>query len=142
MKSYLVFNLNNKLISSRNITLLYDFFTQFNISESVKNSILQRVNAEMNFELSVSELQQLQLAASEKIDELVIDANFDPFKERLRRLYPLQYSSNPFVWKGNTYYLYVKLNPIDSQILSMKTFIDYTLEFINQNIPMKYTFKD
>lgn len=142
MKSYLVFNLNNKLISSRNTTLLYDFFTQFNITVSLKNSILQRINAEINFELSVSELQQLQLAASEKIDELVMDTNFDPFKQRLRRLYPLQYGNNPFVWKGKTYYLYGKLNPIDSEIFSMKTFLDYTQEFITQNKPMKYIFKN
>ncbi len=86
MKSYLIFNLNNKLISCRNTNLLYDFFTQFNISESLKNSILVRVNAEMNFELSVSELQQLELAASEKIDELVADANFDPFKESIEKI--------------------------------------------------------
>jgi hypothetical protein len=141
MKSYLTFNSNNKHISSRNITLLYDFFTQFNISESLKNSILQRVNAEINFELSVSELQQLQLAASEKIDELIIDANFDPFKERLRRIYP-NYSGNPFIWKEVTYYLYVKTNPIDSQISTVKSFLAHINEFINQNEPMRYIFKN
>lgn len=142
MKSYLIFNLNNKFISSRNTNLLSDFFTQFNISESLKNSILLRVNAEINFELSVSELQQLEVAASEKIDELVVDANFNPFKERLRRLYPLQYGSDPFIWKGLTYYLYVKTNPIDSQISEIRSFLAHIKEFTNQNQPMRYIFKN
>ncbi len=142
MKSYLIFNLNNKFISSRNTNLLYDFFTQFNISGPLKNSILQRVNAEINFELSVSELQQLEVAASEKIDELVADVNFNPFKERLRRLYPLQYGSDPFIWKGLTYYLYVKTNTIDSQISEIRSFLAQIKEFTNQNQPMQYIFKD
>lgn len=142
MKSYLVFNLNNKHIWSSDIIQVQDFFTQLNISETLKNNILQRVNAEVNFEVSVLELQQLQLALEGKIDILITDENFDPFKERLRKLYPLQYSSNPFIWKETTYYLYVKLNPIDSQISKTKNFLAYVKEFIQENKPMKYIFKD
>ena len=142
MKSYLVSNLNNKPFWLSEISEVHNFFTQLNISGALKNSILQRINAELNFEINVSELQQLQLALEEKIDSLVIDVNFNPFKERLRRLYPLQYGSNPFVWKGTTYYLYTKLNAIDSQISITENFLTHVHEFISQNKPMKYTFKN
>jgi len=142
MKSYLVFNLNNKHIWSADIIQVQDFFTQFNISETLKNNILQRINTEINFELTVSELQQLKPALEEKIDTLVVDVNFNPFKERLRRLYPLQYSGDPFIWNGITYYLYVKTNPIDSQIRRVNSFLAHIKEFINQNESMRFTFKN
>ena len=141
MKSYLVFNLNNKHILSANIDYVYEFFIQFNIEEDLKKDILERINKESDFEISVSELEKIKPALEEKIDQLVVDANFNPFKERLRKLYPLQYNIDPFAWKNTTYYLYGKTNPIDSQILRIKSFLVHLEYFINHNQSIKYILK-
>lgn len=141
MKFYLVFNLDNKRIFSANIELVYEFFMQFNIEEDLKKHILERINKESDFEISISELERIKPALEEKIDQLIIDINFNPFKERLRKLYPIQYNSDPFVWKNTTYYLYVKTNPIDSQISRIRSFLINLEYFKNHNQSIKYIFK-
>lgn len=141
-KSYINKTLNNQFHSDLGLDTLKDFFTDLNIQSALKNTILQRIDTEVDFEIAVSELQQLVPALSARIDELVVDPKFDPFKERLRKRYPTQYGSNPFNWKGVTYYLYVKTNHIDSEISRINSFLVLIQEFINQNKPLKYIYKN
>ncbi|WP_133159993.1 hypothetical protein [Cloacibacterium normanense] len=138
---YLTYMINNKLYSDLGEDTINDFYTKLNIQSVLKDSILQRIDAEADFEISVAELQQLVPALSARIDELIGNPNFNPFKERLRQRNPVQFGSNPFTWKGVTYYLYVKTNPIDSEISRTNGFLELTKEFINQNKPLKYIYK-
>ena len=139
---YLTYMINNKLYSDLGEDTINDFYTKLNIQSVLKDSILQRIDAEADFEISVSELQQFVPALSARIDELVADPNFNPFKERLRQRNPVQFGSNPFIWKGVTYYLHVKTNPIDSKINRTNSFLGLIQEFINQNKPLKYIYKN
>lgn len=141
MKFYLVFNLDNKRIYSANTDYVHDFFMQYNIEEDLKKSILKRIDKEADFEITVSELIKIKPVLEEKIDQLILDVNFNPFKERLRRFYPLQYGSDPFVWKNITYYLYIKTNHIDSQISETNRFLKRIEYFINHNNSIKYLLK-
>lgn len=142
MKFYTIINTSGKRHSIVDLESRKDEILNLNIQSTLKNSILQRIDAEADFEISVSELQQFVPALSARIDELVADPNFNPFKERLRQRNPVQFGSNPFIWKGVTYYLYVKTNPIDSKINRTNSFLGLIQEFINQNKPLKYIYKN
>ena len=141
MKSYIIFDIKDIRNFSATLNFIKGPFLNLNISAVLKNSILQRIDAEADFEISVAELQQLAPALSARIDELVTDPNFNSFKERLRQRNPIQFGSNPFTWKGVTYYLYVKTNPVDSEINRNNGFLELIQEFINQNKPLKYIYK-
>lgn len=141
MKFYIIFDVNGNRNFSATLDFIKETFLNLNISSALKNSILQRIDAEADFEITVSEIQQLAPALSARIDELVVDPSFNPFKERLRQRNPVQFGSNPFIWKGVTYYLYSKTNPIDSEINRTSDFLELIQEFINHNKPLKYIFK-
>ena len=142
MKFYTIFNTNGNRDSIADVESRKEQILNLNISATLKNSILQRIDAAADFEISVAELQLLASALSTRIDELVISPDFDPFKERLRKRNPTQFGSNPFTWKGTTYYLYLKTNPIDSEINRTSGFLELIQEFINQNKPLKYIYKN
>ena len=140
--NYIVYGLNNRIASVVNIKNSNDFFNSINISEGLRNSIFQRISVNKDFELTLSELQQLIPALSEKINNLISDPDFNPFKEREREMYPMAYNNFPFMWNGVTYYLYPKANDIDSEIRRVYGYLKLIQEHINQNKPLKYIYKN
>jgi len=140
-KYYIVYNLSNKIASAAGHNLLIKFFNELEILSSLKESISQRINNNSDFEINVSELQEIVPALSEKINNLLSAPDFNPFKEREREEYPAAYNKFPFIWNGVTYYLYPKDNDIDSEINRTNGYLKLIQEFINQNKPLKYIYK-
>ncbi|WP_336686047.1 hypothetical protein [Chryseobacterium bernardetii] len=142
MEYYIVYNSANKIVLAPNITNIVDFFNSLSISTALKNNIIQRINLKSNFELNLSELQQLKPAIIQSINILLSHPDFDPFKEKLRMRYPNQFNNFPFIWNNTTYYLYPKSNKIDSEILKYNKILDVINEYINENKILKYIYKN
>lgn len=112
------------------------------ISLLLKNKISNNVNNKEDFEITVSELREILPTLDTRIEELLKHPDFDPFKEEKRKRFPQQYGSDPFEYKGITYYLYSKLNPIDSLINRIIGFKKIIEEHIAVNKPLKYVYKE
>lgn len=109
--------------------------------EMLKQKILSE--QEEDFQLEISDLRLIISAIEKKIEKLLKEPDFNPFKEELREFFPSQYSSYPFNFKGTTYYLYTKGSEfyIDSLINDYKIRLDYFTECINNNKVIKYEFR-
>jgi hypothetical protein len=145
MKSYyLVFNTNNKLIFGTDLESTYKRFSELKIKADLKDSIKNRIYAKNDFEITVQELQEILLNFDVQIENLLKHPDFNLFKEELRKRFPEQYGSQPFEFKGTTYYLYHKGREfyIDSLIYSALGFKKLIEEHISANKPLKYVFKE
>ncbi|MEC3876496.1 hypothetical protein [Chryseobacterium salviniae] len=142
MKVYIIFGTNGKRNLSATLDFIKEPFLNLNISSDLKNGILQRIDAEQDFEVAVTELQEILPTLDTRIEELLKHPDFDPFKEEKRKRYPQQYGNNPFEYKGVTYYLYSKLNPIDSLINRIIGFKKLIEEHIAANKPLRYVYKE
>ena len=142
---YLIFNIENKV---RNFTnSLDDTFERFAIlklNSTIEESIKQRIYAEQDFEVTVQELQQILPTFDKRIEDLLKHPDFNPFKEELRQRYPEQYGSQPFKFKGTTYYLYHKGREfyVDSMIYGALGFKKLIEDHIIANKPLKYVYKE
>jgi len=142
---YLIFNIENKV---RNFTdSLDDTFERFAIlklNPAIEESIKQRIYAEQDFEVTVQELQQILPTLDKRIEELVKHPDFNPFKEELRKRYPEQYGSQPFKFKGTTYFLYHKGREfyVDSMIYGALGFKKLIEDHIAANKPLRYVYKE
>lgn len=83
-KSYINKTLKNQFYSDLGLDVLKDFFIGLNISFSLRNSIIDRIDSEVDFDLSIQELQAIAPTLSEKINDLLSDPDFNPFKGRER----------------------------------------------------------
>lgn len=142
MKVYIIFGTNGKRNFSASLDFIKEPFLNLNISSDLRNSILQRIDAEQDFEVPVTELQEILPTLDTRIEELLKHPDFDPFKAEKRKRFPQQYGSEPFQYKGVTYYLYSKLNPIDSLIKRIIGFKKLIEEHISANKPLKYIYKE
>lgn len=118
-------NINGKKVASVSVNYAYSrYFENLRLDKGFKKSIEDRINLKSDFELTLEELEKLSIAIENKIDELLVDPKFNPFKESLRIKYPEQYSNNPFSYKGKVYYLYTKGSEfvIDLEITMFDTF--------------------
>lgn len=141
---YLAFNTKNKLVSGLDTERLFNEYSELNISLELKENIKQRIYAEQDFEITVQELQQILPTFDKRIEELVKHPDFDPFKEELRQRYREQYGSQPFEFKGTTYYLYHKgrefyVDSIIYGVLGLKKLVE---DHISVNKPLKYVYKE
>ncbi|KFF09370.1 hypothetical protein [Chryseobacterium luteum] len=142
MKIYIIFDTNEKRNFSATLDFIKEPFLNLNISSDLKNNILQRIDAEQDFGITVSELHEILPTLDTRIEELLKHPDFDPFKEEKRKRFPQQYGSEPFEYKGITYYLYSKLNPIDSLINRIIGFKKLIEEHTAVNKPLKYVYKE
>ena len=79
--------------------------------------IKELIMAEKDFSLNIEALKSLKIAIEERIDLLLKDDNFDPFKKELIKENIQEYSYYPFEWKGTRYYLYPRMGfEIDREI--------------------------
>lgn len=113
------------------------------ISSTIQNKVIENVSKDDNFEITILEMQSILPALEKKITELLKHPDFNPFKEKLREKFPEQYGSQPFEYKGTTYYLYHKGREfyIDSQIYRLLNFKKLVEEHIKANIPLRYVFE-
>ena len=113
------------------------------ISSILQDKVIENVSKDKNFEITILEMQGILPALEEKIIELLKHPDFNPFKEKLREKFPEQYGSQPFEYKGITYYLYHKGREfyIDSLIYRMLNFKKLVEEHIKANIPLRYVFE-
>lgn len=141
---YLIFNTQNKFISGLDLTRSYNDFVDLEINLNLKESIKQRIYAEQDFELTVQELQQVVVSLDKRIKDLLKHPDFNPFKEELREKFPNQYGSQPFEFKGVTYYLYHKGKEfyVDSLIYGVIGFKKIIKDYVSANKPLKYIYKN
>ena len=121
---------------------LIEEYKVLNFSSTFKNMIFENISRNQDFEILILEMQNIIPALENRIDELLNDKDFNPFKEELRKRYPVQYSSQPFEYKGTIYYLYSKGFSIDSLISRTINFKNLVEEHINANMPLKYVYKE
>lgn len=138
---YLIFNTKNKLFSGPDLKRAFNRYSDLAINSNLKESIKQRIYSEQDFEVTIQELQEILPTLDKKIEELLNHPDFNPFKEELRQRFPQQYESNPFEFRGTTYYLYTKTFPIDSLINRIINFKELLKEHILANKPLKYVYK-
>jgi len=141
---YLAFNTKNKLVSGLDTERLFNEYSELDISLELKENIKQRIYAEQDFEVTVQELQQILPTLDKRIEELVKHPDFNPFKEELRKRYPEQYGSQPFKFKGTTYFLYHKGREfyVDSMIYGALGFKKLIEDHIAANKPLRYVYKE
>jgi hypothetical protein len=139
---YLIFNTKNKLVGGCDFEDAYRQISQLEINISYKEMLKQKIYTGKDFEISTIELQTINIAFENRIDKLLKDKDFNPFKEELRKRFPTQYGSQPFEYKGTTYYLYSKGFPIDELISRTIIFKNLVEEHINANMPLKYVYKE
>jgi hypothetical protein len=127
MTNYLILEYNNIDINN-------------NLRTKIKNSIAEN----SNFEIPISDFKPLLNALERRVEELLKHHDFNPFKEKLREQFPEQYGSQPFEYKGTTYYLYHKGREfyIDSLIYGVLGFKELIEEHIKSNKPLKYVYKE
>lgn len=145
MKSYyLIFDTKNKLNSGPDLEVAFNRYSDLIISSGLKETLRQRIYAEQDFEVTVQELQQILPTLDKRIEELLKHPDFNPFKEELRQRYPEQYGSQPFKFKGTTYYLYHKGREfyVDSMIYGALGFKKLVEDHIAKNKPLKYVYKE
>ncbi|UEQ75363.1 hypothetical protein [Chryseobacterium arthrosphaerae] len=121
--------------------LIYDY-ENLKISNLLKERIKTNIDSNQNFEIPLSKFSTIQMALDLRIEELLKHPDFDPFKEEKRKRFPQQYGSDPFQYKGVTYYLYSKLNPIDSLIKRIIGFKKLIEDHIAANKPLRYVYKE
>lgn len=114
------------------------------LSHDFRNFIEESIEQKKDFELGVLDMKMIIELLDLKIPELLKHDDFNPFKEELRRRFPKQYGSQPFVYEGITYYLYNKGREfyIDSLICSTLSFKELLVEHIKINKPLKYVYKE
>jgi hypothetical protein len=140
---YLIFNSKNKLFSGPDLERAFNRYSDLAINSILKESIKQRIYSEQDFEITMQELQEILPTLDKRIEELLKQPDFNPFKEELRQRFPQQYGNQPFEYKGTTYYLYHKGREfyIDSLIYGVLGFKKLVEEYIKANKPLKYVYK-
>ena len=127
--------INNYLILEYNNLKINDF-----LKIKIKNNIEQN----SNFEVPMIDFNQLLNALENRIEKLLNHPDFNPFKEKLRERFPDQYGSQPFKYKGTTYYLYHKGREfyIDNLIINTLGFKELVEAHLKANKPLKYIYKE
>lgn len=127
-------------IMTNYLILEYD---NLNINDALKNKIKNNIAQNSNFEVPISDFNQLLNALENRVEKLLKHPDFNPFKEKLREQFPEQYGSHPFNFKGTTYYLYNKGREfyIDSLIVGALGFKELIEEHLKANRPLKYIYK-
>ncbi|WP_370895592.1 hypothetical protein [Chryseobacterium gossypii] len=119
-------------------------YKSFPISSLLKSSIEKKISGNENFEINVTELQEILPTLDRRIEELLKHPDFNPFKEELRQQFPEQYGSQPFEFKGTTYYLYHKGREfyVDGLIYGALGFKKLIEDHIAANKPLRYVYKE
>lgn len=121
---------------------LIEDFADLNLPKTIENKIVKGANSKQDFEISISELKIIFLAVEKRINQLINDPNFNPFKTELRKKYPEQYGNDAFHYNGTTYYLYSKGFEIDALISSMASFRNVIENHIKLNKSLKFIYKE
>jgi len=141
---YLVFNEESRLVSSLDSRQLFSKYSNLEINPNLKKNIKLRIDSKKDFELTISEMKELIFSLIKQVEKLLVHPDFNPFKEELRKRFPEQYGSQPFIYGGITYYLYTKGREfyIDSLIYSSLLFKKLLEEHVIINKPLKYVYKE
>lgn len=120
-----------------------EIYEKLDIEKTLKEQIKEQIFSEKDFEIDVPILEILVNSFENRIDELLQHPDFNPFKEDLRKKFPIQYGEEPFEYKGVVYYLYHKGREfyIDSIIRNYVKRLLKMRDLIYLNEPLKYTFK-
>lgn len=140
---YLLFNRENKLISSLDSIQLFSKYDDLELTPNLKKSIKLRIDSKKDFEITIAEMKEIIFSLTKQVEQLLKHSDFNPFKEELRKRFPEQYGSMPFIYDGITYYLYTKGREfyIDSLIYTNQLFKKQLEEHILIEKPLKYIYK-
>ncbi len=108
----------------------------------MKTYITENVSQNKNFEINYFELEEVVSALQNRMNNLFIHPEFDPFKENLRKRFPEQYGSMPKVHNGITYYLYPKGFEVDSLIINVESFLSIVNEYIKAKKKIQFTYQE
>lgn len=116
------------------------YFKDLDLNKELRESLKLRIDAESNFELSIKELKELSDALKKRIDEILNDDEFNPFKEGLRERYP-QYGDYPLEYNNKVYYPYSKGGefPLDLIFESLAVYKEQVENHIAENKRMKHS---
>ncbi|WP_299883584.1 hypothetical protein [uncultured Lacinutrix sp.] len=144
MKSIKFLKLNGEEAGGCNQEYFFErYFQGINIGNDLKTSLKNKIDSSIDFAIPVSELILINEAIENKIDELISHPEFNPYKEQLRKKFKEQYESNPFVYKGKTYYLFSKGGEfaIDREIEVINSYNKQVKAHIENDVGFKHLFK-
>ena len=123
-------------------TYLTESYEELVIPSSIRSLIKSNFESKSDFEIPILEFSEIKKAINKRIEKLLKHPEFDPFKEELRKKFPEQYGSNPFIFNGKTYYLYGKTMPIDSDIERATSFLKLIDDHEKENTSLKFKYKE
>ncbi|MEM7086419.1 MAG: hypothetical protein AAF489_09565 [Bacteroidota bacterium] len=120
----------------------WESYEQLTLPNSLKDTILNHIELEQNFQIDVVNLHKIIEALQQRIEALLKHEDFDGVKKEKRKKYKTQFESYPFIYANKTYYLYPKGSdyPIDKEISSNAGFKVILEEHVKANEPLKYNY--
>lgn len=142
MKSLKIELIGNKSISYFPSIRFYEIEIE-NLDDTENEKIKELVIAEKDFCLDIEILNSLKISIEKRIDSLLKDSNFDPFKKDLINENREEYGYHSFEWKGIQYFLYPRMGfEIDREIDRRLLFLKLLSEQIEMKTSMIFKFNE